>query len=70
MRIRLSDPSRLDELHHALRKAECLSTRADDDTLFVLPSLAVDEAEARTELVSFIRAWRARCPDVDVSLVG
>ncbi len=70
MRIELSDPGHLDELYSALQEAECVPIRTGRDTLLVLHPLAVDEVEARTELLFFVRAWRARRPGVDVKLVG
>ncbi len=70
MRIRLSDPVHVDELDASLRQAEIVSVRADDSTLVVLPSLAMDESEADIELTFFVKAWCARRPELQFELLG
>ena len=68
MRIRLSDPAQLEQLSSALREADCVSVPVADDTLIVLHPFADNDAEAAVELSFFVRAWRARRPDLDVDL--
>lgn len=68
MRVRLSDPTHLDELNSALRQADCVSVAIEHDTLVVLHPFAVNEAEAATEIAFFVRAWRTRRPGLEVEV--
>lgn len=68
MRIRLNDPSQLDELQHSLRAAECISAPLADDTLVVLHPLALDDKEGRMELSFFLKAWQADRPELVVEV--
>lgn len=70
MRIHVSDPGQLEELHSALREADCVSVQVAPDTLAVLHPLAMTETEATTELSFFVRAWGARRPNLRVELLG
>ena len=40
-----------------------------EDTLLATFPLGIDEADARTELLFFLRAWQARRPEVEVELL-
>lgn len=70
MRVRISDPARLEELRSALRSAGVTAVQVEDDTLLVLYPLEVDAHEARLELAFFIKAWLASRPGVDADLAA
>lgn len=55
--VRLSRPELAAELSAALARADCLCTGVSHGTMLVLHREAADEAEARTELGFFLRAW-------------
>jgi hypothetical protein len=70
MRVKLSDPTRLEELRSALRNSGVASVPVAEDTLIVLHPFALDEEEARVEITFFIKAWLAKRPDLDVDLAA
>ena len=67
--IRLSDPTRINELREALVHGNYPAVQTSEDILLVTP-LTADEAEARLELKFFLKAWLDRRPDVEARLVA
>ena len=65
MKIRLSHPSRADELRAALEAADCRAARTAADTVqvdFPWAETAGDTIQARMELAFFVKAWEAQHP--------
>ena len=60
VRIRLQEPSLLDELVDALRNIGCTCERVGDDAFVVNYPAATDERERQLELNFFVRAWALR----------
>lgn len=69
MRVHISDSACLQILRDDLRRGGCAPSKLDDETLEVRHPNAEDAGEARTELVFFLRAWQARHPNVELTLV-
>lgn len=70
MRVRISEPRLLPLLVESLTRGDCLTVPVDDSTCDVLHQEALDEREARLELVFFLRAWAGGYPDVRAELVA
>ena len=67
MRIRLSDPSLVDDLLAFLREKKCVAEQTSADTLDIsLPEAGRADA-ARLELDLYLRVWEATHPGVHVS---
>ena len=66
IRVRVSEPSLLEELMTAFLRHGCVTDRADVDSCFVVHVHAHDPAEARREIEFFVRAWRLAHPQVSV----
>jgi hypothetical protein len=60
VRIRLQEPSLLDELIDALRNIGCTCEREGVDAFVVNYPVATDERERQLELNFFVRAWALR----------
>ena len=69
LRIHVNNATALAELRQALADADCSIAQVEEDTLLVTHPLE-DEAEARLELVFFLRAWQADRPDAEVELLA
>ena len=69
LRIHVNNATALAELRQALADADCSIAQVEEDTLLVTHPLE-DEAEARLELVFFLRAWQANRPDAEVELLA
>jgi hypothetical protein len=69
LRIHVNDNAALADLRQALMDADCSIAQVDEDTLLVTHPLE-DEAEARLELVFFLRAWQADRPDAEIELLA
>ncbi len=70
MLVHVSDPRKLHDLRSAFGEVECISMAVGDDTLVVVHPCAVDDDEARIELSFFLKAWKARRPGVEVTVLG
>jgi hypothetical protein len=69
LRVRLTRPELAGELADALTAGDCLCARVGPRTLLVLHRAAASEAEARTELGFFLRAWQLRHADAGAHVV-
>jgi len=69
LRIHVNDPGHVGELRAALAEGDCSTVPVSEDTLLVTFPLGIDEDDARTELLFFLRAWQARRPEVEVELL-
>jgi hypothetical protein len=72
MKIRISHPSRADELRAALEAADCQAARTADDTVDVeIPwaETAGDLRQAWLELAFFVKAWEAQHPGLTAAVV-
>jgi hypothetical protein len=70
MRVRISNPDLLPKLLESLARGDCVTVPVDDATCEVVHRDALDEREARVELLFFLRAWAVSHPDVRAELVG
>ena len=70
VRIRLQEPSLLDELIDALRNIGCTCEREGDDSFVVNYPAAADERERWLELNFFVRAWALRHGGVESVLAS
>lgn len=70
MRVRISEPGLMTNLVESLQRGDCLSAPVAEDECQVVHPFALDELEARVELMFFLRAWAISYPDVRVELVG
>ena len=68
MTVYVSDSACVPKLVDDLLRGGCVPSMVDHETLEVIHPHAENAAEARTELVFFLRAWQARHPDVDLTL--
>jgi hypothetical protein len=73
MKIRVSDPSAVDDLVTALSESECVVSRTDADSIEVgAPWQIFDSVQpkrqAELELTFFLRAWEARHPGIATTL--
>ncbi len=66
MKIRLSDPTLVDDLLRFLRARQCVAELASDDTLDVMLPEAVRSDAAALELDLYLRVWEATHPGVIV----
>jgi hypothetical protein len=62
MRIRLSDPSLVDDLLMFLRERQCVVEPASEDTLDVELPAAMRSDAAALELQLYLRVWEATHP--------
>jgi hypothetical protein len=69
MRVRISEPRLLPQLGESLNRGDCLTLRVDETSCEVVHRAALDEREARIELLFFVRAWAGAHPDVKAELV-
>jgi hypothetical protein len=69
MRVHVSDSASLPRLVDDLLRGGCVPSAVDEETVEVIQPYAEDAREARTELVFFLRAWQARHPDVELTLI-
>ncbi len=69
LRIHVNDETALADLREALTDADCSTAQVGEDLLLVTHPLE-DEAEARLELVFFLRAWQAERPDAEIELLA
>jgi hypothetical protein len=67
IRVQVSDSSFLGALTDALVRGGCVPSKVDDETVEVTYPHAAD-AQARTELAFFLRAWQCTHPGVDLRL--
>jgi hypothetical protein len=70
MKIRLDDPSSLEDLRDFLRRAGCLADPVGPDTLEVTVPRAPSPEQERRELEIYLAVWRARFPDAGADLVA
>jgi hypothetical protein len=68
-RIHVNNENALADLRQALTDADCSIAQVGGDTLLVTHPLT-DEAEARIELVFFLRAWQAKRTDAEIELLA
>jgi len=69
MRIRVSDPARLQSLIRYLREVGCIAEQASEHTLDVFMPGVPTQREARMELGVYLMAWRVRNPGVEAKLL-
>jgi hypothetical protein len=72
MKLLISHPELAPELVCALNETDCLAARMTRDTVEVFAPWLLDggdTAQARTELVFFVRAWASRHPDFRATLL-
>jgi hypothetical protein len=60
----------VDELVSSFRRSGCAAHRVGDRACRVVHTAAGDETEARTEVAFFLRAWQARYPQTEASLLS
>jgi hypothetical protein len=70
MKIRLDDPSSLEDLRDFLRRAGCAADPIGPDTLEVTVARAPSPEQERRELEIYLAVWRARFPDAGAEFVG
>lgn len=73
MRIKLSHPDAVQALVGALNTTECFAAPVGGDTVEVIVPWVEDIADARQaylELLFFVRAWCARTPGVEATVVA
>ncbi len=69
LHVRLTRPELAGELADALSAGDCLCAQVGPQTLVVLHRAAANEAEARTELGFFLRAWQLGHADAGAHVV-
>jgi hypothetical protein len=67
MRIKV-DPEAREELLEHLRHADC-EAHADGDEVVVVEVPDTSEDQARLEVDLYLKAWRARHPDIEAHLL-
>jgi hypothetical protein len=70
MRVRVSDPARLQSLIRYLREAGCIAEQASEDTLDVFIPALPAQRDARMKLGVYLTAWRVRNPGVETTLLA
>jgi hypothetical protein len=76
MKIRINDPSLLDELVQHLRRSGCVAAPSDvqahgDGALVEVDvPAALDDEQARMELELYLRVWEATHPDGAAHLIS
>ena len=76
MKIRINDPSLVDELVHHLRRSGCEAEAADvqahGDGAMVEVGVpgALDDEQARMEIELYVRVWEATHPGVAADLLA
>jgi hypothetical protein len=70
MRIHVSDPTLVVDLHDYLARCNCLvETRGAHELEATPPPRSVESSYLQMELEGYLRVWRAMHPGTDVSLV-
>ena len=72
MKLRITHPELAPDLVGALNETDCLAARTAIDTVEVFAPWLLDggdAAQARTEVVFFVKAWAARHPGFRVRLL-
>jgi len=64
MRVRITEPALLPDLVDLLLRSGCVAHVVGDDSCIVVHVHARDAEEAWSEVLFFVRAWRARYSDL------